>query len=79
MTVSNTDYINKLKKSITKGDKIMINQVMEFLEGLKMTILSGVFLLISAIIMIFGVDVPVYLNPAWITVIISELKELKKV
>ena len=51
----------------------MINQVMEFLEGLKMTILSGVFLLISAIFMIIGFDVPIYLNPAWITVIISGL------
>lgn len=51
----------------------MINKLMEFLEGLKMTIISGIFLLISAIIMIFGVDIPIYLNPAWITVIISGL------
>ena len=51
----------------------MINQVMEFLEGLKMTVISGVFLLISAIFMIIGFDVPLYLNPAWVTVIISGL------
>ena len=51
----------------------MIKRVMEFLEGLKMTIISGIFLLISAIFMIFGFDVPIYLNPAWITVIVSGL------
>ncbi len=41
-----------------------------------MTILSGIFLLIAIIFMIFGIDTPVYLNPAWGTVIISGIPML---
>lgn len=49
----------------------MINEIMDYLAGLKMTIIAGVFLLISAIFMILNIEIPVYLNPAWICIIIS--------
>lgn len=51
----------------------MINRIMDYLAGLKMTIVAGIFLLISAVLMIAGVKVPVYLNPAWVCIIISGL------
>ncbi|MEE1128650.1 MAG: cation-translocating P-type ATPase [Methanobrevibacter sp.] len=54
----------------------MIDEITDFLFGLKMTILSGIFLLIAIIFMIFGIDTPVYLNPAWGTVIISGIPML---
>ena len=41
-----------------------------------MTIISGIFLLIAIVFMIFGIDTPVYLNPAWGTVIISGIPML---
>ena len=49
----------------------MIDEITDFLFGLKMTIISGIFLLIAVIFMIFGIETPIYLNPAWGTVIIS--------
>ena len=49
----------------------MIDEITDFLFGIKMTIISGIFLLISIIFMIFGIETPIYLNPAWGTVIIS--------
>lgn len=54
----------------------MIDEIIDCLFGLKMTIISGVFLLISVIFMIFGIDIPIYLNPAWGTVIISGIPML---
>lgn len=54
----------------------MIDEITDFLFGLKMTIISGVFLLIAIIFMIFGIDAPIYLNPAWGTVIISGIPML---
>ena len=54
----------------------MIDEITDFLFGLKMTIISGIFLLIAVVFMIFGIDVPVYLNPAWGTVIISGIPML---
>ena len=54
----------------------MIDEITDFLFGLKMTIISGIFLLIAVIFMIFGIDVPVYLNPSWGTVIISGIPML---
>ena len=54
----------------------MIDEITDFLFGLKMTIISGIFLLIAVIFMIFGIDTPVYLNPAWGTVIISGIPML---
>lgn len=47
----------------------MIKEIMEFLSGVKMTIVSAVFLLISLGFMLYGVE-PVF-NPAWLTVLIS--------
>lgn len=38
-----------------------------------MTIIAGIFLLISAIFMILNIQIPIYLNPAWICIIISGL------
>ena len=54
----------------------VIDEITDFLFGLKMTILSGIFLLIAVIFMIFGIDTPIYLNPAWGTVIISGIPML---
>ena len=54
----------------------MIDEMIDILFGLKMTLLSGIFLLIAVIFMIFGIDTPVYLNPAWGAVIISGIPML---
>lgn len=54
----------------------VIDEITDFLFGLKMTIISGIFLLIAVIFMIFGVNTPIYLNPAWGTVIISGIPML---
>ncbi|WP_405267706.1 heavy metal translocating P-type ATPase [Methanobrevibacter sp.] len=54
----------------------MIDEITDFLFGLKMTIISGIFLLIAVIFMIFGVDAPIYLNPAWGAVVISGIPML---
>ena len=54
----------------------MIDEITDYLFGLKMTIVSGIFLLIAVIFMIFGIDAPIYLNPAWGTVIISGIPML---
>ena len=54
----------------------MIDEITDFLFGLKMTIISGIFLLIAVIFMILGVETPIYLNPAWGTVIISGIPML---
>ncbi|KZL89280.1 heavy metal translocating P-type ATPase [Clostridium magnum] len=44
---------------------------MDFLAGFKMTIVSGVFLAASLILMLTGKEMPV--DPAWVTVVISGL------
>ena len=54
----------------------MIDEITDFLFGLKMTILSAVFLVIAIIFMILGIDTPIYLNPAWGAVIISGIPML---
>lgn len=54
----------------------MIDEITDLLFGLKMTIISGIFLLTAVIFMIFGVNTPIYLNPAWGTVIISGIPML---
>ena len=54
----------------------MIDEITDYLFGLKMTIISGIFLLIAVIFMIFGIDTPIYLNPAWGAVIISGIPML---
>lgn len=47
----------------------MIKKTMEFLSGIKMTVISAVFLLISLGCMLY--DVELIFNPAWLTVLIS--------
>lgn len=54
----------------------MIDEITDFLFGLKMTIVSAVFLVIAIIFMILGIDTPIYLNPAWGAVIISGIPML---
>jgi len=54
----------------------VIDEIIDYLFSLKMTIVSGIFLLISVIFMIFGIDTTIYLNPAWGTVIISGIPML---
>ncbi|MBR6633622.1 MAG: cation-translocating P-type ATPase [Clostridia bacterium] len=50
----------------------MMKKIEEYFEGIRGTVISGVFLLLSLFIpKIFNVDVPVYLDPAWVSVIIS--------
>lgn len=56
--------------------KNVIDEITDFLFGLKMTIVSAVFLVIAVIFMIFGIDTPIYLNPAWGAVIISGIPML---
>ena len=48
-----------------------LEQAMDFLAGLKMTIIAGIFLLIAVIFMIFHISVPIWLDPSWGAVIIS--------
>jgi len=73
---SNTEYLNKFKKSNTQKVLNVIDEITDFLFGLKMTIISGIFLLIAIIFMIFGIKVPTYMDPAWGTVIISGIPML---
>ena len=54
----------------------MIDEITDFLFSLKMTIFSGIFLLIGIAFMIFNISTPIYLNPAWGTVIISGIPML---
>ena len=54
----------------------MIDEIIDFLFGQKMTILSAIFLAIAVIFMILGIDTPIYLNPAWGAVIISGIPML---
>lgn len=46
------------------------NKIMETMEGLKMTIVGGVFLLLSLILIITNTSIPSYLDPAWVTIVI---------
>lgn len=69
LEVSNTQYINKTKKSNTSGEKNMLIKIMDILAGLKMTIISGIFLLCAIICMVSGIESPI--DPAWGAVIIS--------
>lgn len=47
----------------------MFEKVSDFFAGLKMTIVSGIFLLLSLFLLITGKEVPI--DPAWVTVILS--------
>lgn len=51
----------------------MFAKVMGYFEGIKMTIVSGIFLGIAAILMFAHIELPLFLNPAWVTVFISGL------
>ena len=55
---------------------ILIDEITDFLFGLKMTIISAIFLVIAVIFMILGIDTTIYLNPAWGAVIISGIPML---
>ena len=47
----------------------MLEKMCNYFAGVKMTIVSGIFLAMSLILLIKGVEVPV--DPAWVTVILS--------
>ncbi len=47
-----------------------IEKIMRVLEGLKMTIVGGIFLLLSLFFVLTGTSIPSYLDPAWVTIII---------
>lgn len=51
-----------------------MKQLIDFLAGLPMTIVSGIFLAISLFLMLAGIHVPV--DPAWITIMISGIPML---
>ncbi|MGN1186053.1 MAG: cation-transporting P-type ATPase, partial [Methanobrevibacter wolinii] len=46
-------------------------EFMNFLAGLKMTVIAGIFLLIAIILMILHINVPIWLDPSWIVIFIS--------
>src|SRR5690554_3651542 len=46
-----------------------MNKLMDFLSGVPMTIIGGVFLVVSFILMMMKIDVPV--DPAWVAIIVS--------
>ena len=48
-------------------------ELMDFFAGLKMTVVAGVFLLIGILLMIFHIQVPLWLDPSWGAVVISGL------
>ncbi len=50
-----------------------LEQAMDFLAGLKMTIIAGIFLFIAVVFMIFHISVPIWLDPSWGAVLISGL------
>ena len=56
-----------LKGGITLGQ---LERFIGVLEGLKMTIVGGVFLLFSLYFVLTGTSIPSYLDPAWVTVFI---------
>lgn len=56
-----------LKGGITLGQ---LERFIGVLEGLKMTIVGGVFLLFSLYFVLTGTPIPNYLDPAWVTVFI---------
>lgn len=53
----------------------MFKKTSDYFSGIKMTIVSGIFLLASLILLIckkiYSIDINPYLDPAWITIIIS--------
>ena len=52
----------------------MLEKIMDFLESVPATIVGGVCLLASLLLpMALGQELPLYLNPAWITVVVSGL------
>lgn len=52
-----------------KAEKEMIKKINDFLAGLPMTIVGGVFLVLSFVLPRIGIELPV--DPAWVTVFIS--------
>lgn len=50
-----------------------MKKVIKFLEGIPMTVVSGVFLVISFILSKLVNDIPAFLDPAWISILISGL------
>jgi heavy metal translocating P-type ATPase len=48
-------------------------KLIDTFESLEMTIVGGIFLAISLIFLLMGIDVQTYLDPAWITIIICGL------
>ena len=47
----------------------MIDKISDFLSGIKMTAVAGIFLTASLIVLLTGTDLPV--DPAWATIVIS--------
>ena len=47
----------------------MLKKMCDYFSGLKMTVISGIFLIASLILMITGKEVPI--DPAWVTVVLS--------
>lgn len=59
---------NIISSAFCQGGICMLKKINDFLAGLPMTIIGGVFLIASFVLRKAGVELPV--DPAWITVII---------
>lgn len=49
----------------------MLHELVEKLESVTATVVGGVSLVASLVLSLLGVDIPVYLEPAWIAIVIS--------
>ena len=52
----------------------MLEKVNEYFAGVKMTIVSGIFLLLSLILMITGHKIAI--DPAWVTIVLSGFPQI---
>ena len=48
-----------------------MKKIMEFLEKVPVVLVGGAFLVLALVLSVCKVQVPLYLNPAWVTVLIS--------
>lgn len=62
-----TNYTLSRKKS--QGGMVMLKKINDLLAGMPMTVIGGIFLVLSFVLPRAGVNLPV--DPAWVTVIIS--------
>lgn len=69
--INSTAFQIEKQVSISQEVFYMLKKANELFAGLKMTVVSGVFLIISLALLLTGKEFPI--DPAWVTVIISGL------